>query len=69
MPKLNRKLEEIRNLSIIHLWKTHLATVEEIGNIFGLTTSAVYNIIKDSKIINNNQTKKLTPDNPAEGEK
>lgn len=51
MPKLNKKLEEIRDIAIVHLWKTDLATVEEIGNIFHLTTSAVYNIIKENSLI------------------
>ena len=51
MPKLNKKLEETRNLVIMYLWIRHLATAQEIGEIFGLTTSAVYNIIKENSLI------------------
>ena len=49
MPKLNKRLEEIREKAVLHLWITHLATAQELGNIFGLTTSAIYNIIKINK--------------------
>lgn len=49
MPKLNKKLEEIREEVIMLLWKKKLATVQEIGIIFELSTSAVYNIIKIEK--------------------
>ena len=51
MPKIPKKLEEIREEAIMFLWKKQSGTVEEIGQIFDLSTSAVYNIIKEHSLI------------------
>lgn len=49
MAKLTKRLEEIRNPIIIELFNNQVS-VQDIAIIFDLTTSAVYNIIKESKI-------------------
>ncbi len=48
MPRLNERLEQIRNVIIWDLYQGQ-ETAEDIGLIFGLTTSQVYNIIKTMK--------------------
>lgn len=48
MPKLSKRLEEIRNKVILMLFNKQYSA-KEIGNIFDLTTSQIYNIIKENK--------------------
>lgn len=54
MPKIPKTLEEYRKNLICGIWEknTENLTVEDIGKIFGLTTSSVYNILKEAKINN-----------------
>lgn len=49
MPKIKTRLAEMRTRAVIYL-STSKYTVEEISNLFGMTISAVYQIIKDSKV-------------------
>lgn len=48
MAKLPRRLEDIRNPIIIEMFKDQVSA-QDIATIFGLTTSAVYNIIKENR--------------------
>lgn len=52
MAKISKRLEEIRNILIVQAWndkENTFVTVEDIGIIFGLTTSQIYNIIKEER--------------------
>lgn len=53
--KISRKLEEIRNKTILELYKKQY-TAEELGKIFGLSTAQTYNIIKEAKLIKKKTT-------------
>ena len=48
MPKINEKLQAIRNLLIWDLYQQQ-ETAEDIGIIFSMTTSQIYNILKTLK--------------------
>lgn len=48
MPKLTERLQQIRDAVIWDLYQQEV-TAEDIGIIFGRTTSQIYNIIKDMK--------------------
>ena len=48
MAKLTNRLKEIRNSTILYMFENQI-TAEDISLIFGITTSAVYNIIKVGK--------------------
>lgn len=49
MARLPKRLEEIRKPLIIDLFETG-ETAADIGKIFDLTTSQVYNILKEHKV-------------------
>lgn len=51
MAKLAKRLEEMRDTLIIELFDDEVSA-QDIATIFDMTTSAIYNIIKESKIIN-----------------
>ncbi len=51
MAKLAKRLEEMRDDLIMELDHKEVSA-RDIATIFDMTTSAIYNIIKESKIIN-----------------
>ncbi len=48
MPKLSKNLQEIREEAILYLYRQQYSA-QEIGVIFSLTTSAIYQIVKDNE--------------------
>jgi DNA-directed RNA polymerase specialized sigma subunit len=46
MPRISTRLKEIRYNLIMKLWHDEVSA-KEIGQIFGMTTSQVYAIIKE----------------------
>lgn len=48
MPRINQRLEEIRNLIIWDLFQQQ-ESAEDIGKIFSMSTAQIYNIIKECK--------------------
>ena len=55
MAKVPKRLEEIRDTLIIQLFDDEVSA-QDIATIFDMTTSAIYNIIKEHKTINQERT-------------
>lgn len=49
MPKISQRLKEARDWAIVQLYHEKKYTAEEIGKIFSLTTSAIYDILKSNQ--------------------
>ena len=57
MAKIPKRLEEVRKLLVLELWfnEEEDLTVQEIGKIFGISTSLTYAIIKEQSLNANSQ--------------
>jgi putative transposase len=50
MPRISREDRDNRDLLVLSIWKTGVMTNNEIGNLFGMTYSAVSHIVKSVRL-------------------